>query len=58
MKRHVDLRRGTLSNIWTVSWPVLASQLLFVAQINVDMYWVGRLGAAEVAADARRHGGA
>ena len=50
MKRHVDLQRGTLSNIWTVSWPVLASQLLFVGQLNVDMYWVGRLGAAEVAA--------
>ncbi len=52
MKRHVDLRRGTLSNVWTVSWPVMASLLLYVAQINVDMVWVGRLGADEVAAVA------
>jgi len=52
VKRHLDLSRGTLGNIWTVSWPVMASLVLFVAQLNVDMFWIGMLGAHQVAAVA------
>ena len=52
MQPPVDLQRGTLHNIWSISWPVITSLVLMAAQLNVDMFWIGMLGAPQVAAVA------
>jgi len=46
-----DLTRGRLrDNILRLSWPTLASQLLFMAPSLYDAFWLGRIGANAQAA--------
>ena len=48
----VDLSGNLGSAIWQIAWPVMTGQLLYTMLTVVDMFWVGRLGAATVAAVA------
>ncbi|HTW92661.1 MAG TPA: MATE family efflux transporter [bacterium] len=48
----VDLSGRLGHAIWQVAWPVMTGQLLYTMLTVVDMFWVGRLGAATVAAVA------
>ncbi len=48
----VDLSGKLGPAIWQVAWPVMTGQLLYTMLTVVDMFWVGRLGAATVAAVA------
>lgn len=54
------LRRGTalerdwtkgsiIRNLWSLSWPMIATESLWVIGMTVDMIWVGKLGAASIA---------
>lgn len=38
--------------IWRIGWPVMFIHLLYSALAIVDLFWVGRLGPAAVAAVA------
>ncbi|MBN2240128.1 MAG: MATE family efflux transporter [Dehalococcoidales bacterium] len=40
---------GVVRNLWSLSWPIMISQTLTVIGPTVDMIWVGKLGAAEIA---------
>ena len=45
-----DWTKGSIiSNLWTLSWPVVISQSLNVLGPVIDMVWVGKLGAASIA---------
>ena len=46
-----DTRRLGRS-IWRIAWPVMLIQSLYTALAIVDLFWVGRLGPASVAAVA------
>jgi putative MATE family efflux protein len=48
----VDLSGRLGHAIWQVAWPVMIGQLLYTMLSVVDMFWVGRLGPATVAAVA------
>ena len=48
----VDLSGKLGPAIWQIAWPVMTGQLLYTMLTVVDMFWVGRLGAATVAAVA------
>jgi len=48
----VDLSGRLGKAIWQIAWPVMAGQLLYTLLTVVDMFWVGRLGPATVAAVA------
>ncbi|MBN2464950.1 hypothetical protein JXD38_04930, partial [candidate division WOR-3 bacterium] len=48
----VDLSGHLGRAIWQVAWPVMTGQLLYTMLSVVDMFWVGRLGPATVAAVA------
>jgi len=48
----VDLSGRLGRAIWQVAWPVMTGQLLYTMLSVVDMFWVGRLGPATVAAVA------
>ena len=46
-----DITQGRLkSNIWHLAWPILLSQLLFMAPGLYDAIWLGRLGSGAQAA--------
>ena len=46
-----DITQGSLkSNIWHLAWPILLSQLLFMAPGLYDAIWLGRLGSGAQAA--------
>ncbi|MBN1583090.1 MAG: MATE family efflux transporter [Anaerolineae bacterium] len=46
-----DITQGSLqSNIWYLAWPILLSQLLFIAPDLYDGIWLGRLGSSAQAA--------
>jgi putative MATE family efflux protein len=48
--RH-DVTQGNLThNIWHLAWPILLSQLLFMAPDLYDGMWLGRLGSGAQAA--------
>jgi putative MATE family efflux protein len=48
--RH-DVTQGSLAhNIWHLAWPILLSQLLFMAPDLYDAIWLGRLGSGAQAA--------
>jgi putative MATE family efflux protein len=40
---------SVISNLWSLSWPIMISQTLTVLGPTVDMIWVGKLGAAPIA---------
>jgi putative MATE family efflux protein len=48
----VDLSGHLGRAIWQVAWPVMTGQLLYTMLSVVDLFWVGRLGPATVAAVA------
>lgn len=48
----VPVERGAGRRIWRLAWPVMLTHALFTALHIVDMFWVGRLGPAAVAATA------
>jgi len=48
----VDLSGHLGTAIWRVAWPVMIGQVLYTMLTVVDMFWVGRLGPATVAAVA------
>jgi putative MATE family efflux protein len=48
----VDLSGRLGQAIWRVAWPVMVGQVLYTMLTVVDMFWVGRLGPATVAAVA------
>ncbi len=48
----VDLSGRLGHAIWKVAWPVMTGVLLYTVLSVVDMFWVGRLGPATVAAVA------
>jgi putative MATE family efflux protein len=45
-------KRGDLYNVFWIAWPQALSMLVMTIQAMVDMFWIGRLGTAEVAAVA------
>ena len=46
-----DITRGSLArNIWYMGWPIVLSQLLFMAPNLYDAIWLGRLGSGAQAA--------
>jgi putative MATE family efflux protein len=46
-----DVTQGSLEhNIWHLAWPILLSQLLFIAPDLYDAIWLGRLGSGAQAA--------
>lgn len=47
-----QLDPGAGRRIWRLAWPVMLTNALFTALSIVDMFWVGRLGPAAVAATA------
>ena len=49
---YIDLQESTLKNIWRIAWPVMVSSVLATTLTTVDMFWIGKLGAREVAAVA------
>jgi putative MATE family efflux protein len=48
----VDLSGHLGHAIWRIAWPVMIGQVLYTMLTVVDMFWVGRLGPATVAAVA------
>jgi putative MATE family efflux protein len=48
----VDLSGRLGPAIWKVAWPVMIGQVLYTMLTVVDLFWVGRLGPATVAAVA------
>jgi putative MATE family efflux protein len=48
----IDLDQSTTWGIWKVSAPAMLSSVLLTFQTTVNMFWVGRLGATELAAVA------
>ncbi len=48
----VDLTGHLGRAIWRIAWPVMIGQVLYTMLTVVDMFWVGRLGPATVAAVA------
>ena len=47
----VDFTQGSISvNLVRLAWPLVAGNLLQTVYNLVDMFWVGRLGATEIAA--------
>jgi putative MATE family efflux protein len=48
----VDLSGRLGSAIWRIAWPVMTGQVLYTTLTVIDMFWVGRLGPAAVAAVA------
>ena len=48
----VDLSGHLGRAIWQVAWPVMIGQVLYTMLTVVDLFWVGRLGPATVAAVA------
>jgi len=48
----VDLEKNSFKNIWLLAWPVMISQVLFATLNIVDMFWIGKLGASQVASVA------
>lgn len=49
---YVDLEKNSFKNIWLLAWPVMISQVLFTTLNIVDMFWIGKLGASQVASVA------
>jgi putative MATE family efflux protein len=49
---YIDLQESTIKNIWRIAWPVMVSSVLATTLTTVDMFWIGKLGAREVAAVA------
>ncbi|MBN1640409.1 MAG: MATE family efflux transporter [Anaerolineae bacterium] len=48
---HRDLTQGDLADCtWSLAWPILVSQLLFMVPGLYDAVWLGRLGSAAQAA--------
>ncbi|MFO7675184.1 MAG: MATE family efflux transporter [bacterium] len=45
-------RPGLGRSIWRIAWPVMLMHLLYTALSITDLFWVGRLGPASVAAVA------
>jgi putative MATE family efflux protein len=45
----VNLDLGSHKNIWILAWPVMIGQTLLTMLQIVDMFWIGKLGAAPVA---------
>lgn len=48
----IDLEERTYKNIWRISWPVMLSFLTYTLLTTADMFWIGKLGPAKVAAVA------
>ncbi|MCX6843163.1 MAG: MATE family efflux transporter [candidate division WOR-3 bacterium] len=48
----VDLSGRLGRAIWQIAWPVMIGQVLYTMLTVVDLFWVGRLGPATVAAVA------
>ena len=48
----VDLSGHLGQAIWQIAWPVMVGQVLYTLLTVVDMFWVGKLGPATVAAVA------
>ncbi len=46
---HIDLERPTILNIWGVGWPVMISIISSTILTLVDVFWIGKLGASQVA---------
>ena len=47
---YIDLERKSGFNIWRLAWPVMISSLLYTFLTMADIFWIGRLGASQVAA--------
>ncbi len=49
---YIDLERPTILNIWGVGWPVMISTISTTILTLVDIFWIGKLGASQVAGAA------
>ena len=46
-----DWTKGSIThNLWSLSWPLIVTESLYMIGISIDMVWVGKLGAAPIAA--------
>jgi putative MATE family efflux protein len=48
----IDLEEKSYRNIWRISWPLMLSFLTYTLLTTADMFWIGKLGPAKVAAVA------
>lgn len=48
----IDLEEKSYKNIWRISWPIMLSFLTYTLLTTADMFWIGKLGPAKVAAVA------
>ncbi len=48
----IDFEERTYKNIWRISWSVMLSFLTYTLLTTADMFWIGKLGPAKVAAVA------
>ncbi len=48
----IDLEEKSYMNIWRISWPLMLSFLTYTLLTTADMFWIGKLGPAKVAAVA------
>jgi putative MATE family efflux protein len=48
----IDLSGHSNRAVWQIAWPVMLTQALYTSLNLVDMFWVGKLGRAAVAAVA------
>jgi len=46
---YIDLERPTILNIWGIGWPVMISTISTTILTLVDIFWIGKLGAPQVA---------
>jgi Na+-driven multidrug efflux pump len=45
-----DLTRGSITGaLWTLAWPMTVSTTIMMIGPIIDMIWIGKLGAAEMA---------
>ncbi len=47
---YIDLEKRSGLNIWRIGWPVMISSISSTLLTLVDIFWIGKLGADQVAA--------
>jgi len=47
---YIDLEKRSDLNIWRIGWPVMISSISSTLLTLVDIFWIGKLGASQVAA--------
>ncbi len=49
-KKERDLTKGSITGaLWTLGWPITVTTMVMMVGPIIDMIWIGKLGAAEMA---------